>query len=362
MDTARSRLRADGSRTRLDADELAIDARDVHVTYSDGTEAVCGVDLQVAEGEFFGFLGPNGAGKTTTIETLVTLLHPTAGSVSVNGFDVVEESQAVCESIGYMAQETSVDVELTARENLRFACRVYGVPATEREGRIAELLDLVDLADVADRRAETFSGGMKKRLDAATALVHRPPVVFLDEPTTGLDPEARTALWDHFEAIKERGTTVVLTTQYLEEVDRLCDRISLLRDGQVVATDSPERLKSAVGGDVLELTLAEPSEQQRDRLAAAVSDVDAFERAAIEPTDCGAAITADNARAGVMDLFVALNEAGVTVTGFDVRSPTLDDVFLALTGESPATDDAADGPTSGTEPATSAAASEEVVE
>ena len=192
----------------------AIDAEEVVLTYSDGTEAVRGVTLSVPEGEFFGFLGPNGAGKTTAIKTFTTLLRPTAGTVTVNGFDVVEEAQSVRESIGYMAQETSVDEELTARENIKFACEAYGVPKTERSGRIDELLDLVDLAAVADKEADEFSGGMKKRLDVATALVHEPPLVFLDEPTTGLDPKARIRLWEYFREINEQGTTVFLTTQY----------------------------------------------------------------------------------------------------------------------------------------------------
>jgi len=168
------------------------------VTYSDGTEAVRGIDLDVPEGEFFGFLGPNGAGKTTAIKTFSTLLRPTGGSVRVNGFDTNEDPQSIRETIGYMAQETSVDEELTARENVKFACEAYGVPRDRRADRIDELLELVDLADVADKESEEFSGGMKKRLDVATALVHEPPLVFLDEPTTGLDPKARIRLWEYF--------------------------------------------------------------------------------------------------------------------------------------------------------------------
>ncbi|MEF8852853.1 MAG: ATP-binding cassette domain-containing protein [Haloarculaceae archaeon] len=194
----------------------AIDARGVELTYSDGTEAVRGIDLTVPEGEFFGFLGPNGAGKTT-IKTFATLLSPTGGETRVNGFDVEREARKVRESIGYMAQETSVDLELTARENVRFAAQAYGVPRGERAERIDELLELVDLADVADKEADEFSGGMKKRLDVATALVHDPPLVFLDEPTTGLDPKARNRLWEYFQRINDEGTTLFLTTQYLEE-------------------------------------------------------------------------------------------------------------------------------------------------
>ena len=169
------------------ADASAIDVSALELIYSDGTAAVQEVDLTVPEGEFFGFLGPNGAGKTTTIKVFATLLSPTSGEVRVNGFDVRSEARKIRESIGYMAQETSIDPELTAEENIRFACEAYGVPREKRSERVTELLDLVDLADVADKRVEEFSGGMKKRLDAATALVHRPPLVFLDEPTTGLE-------------------------------------------------------------------------------------------------------------------------------------------------------------------------------
>jgi ABC-2 type transport system ATP-binding protein len=333
MESQRPRIQADSS-YQPNEEQFVINAKDFHVTYEDGTEAVRDVSLDVAEGEFFGFLGPNGAGKTTTIKTLVTLLHPNQGSVTINGHDVEMEPQAVSESIGYMAQETSVDEELTARENIRFACNVYGVPASEQDDRIKELLELVGLADVADKRAENYSGGMKKRLDAATVLVHRPPLVFLDEPTTGLDPEARMRLWSYFESINEQGTTVFLTTQYLEEVDQLCDRLAVIQDGEIIATDSPERLKSSVGGDVLDLTLEDPSRQETERAISAVRELDVLEAAAIETTDDGFTITSERARGAVSELFVALHEAGVTVTGFDVRSPTLDDVFLTLTGES----------------------------
>ncbi|ADJ14530.1 ABC transporter ATP-binding protein [Halalkalicoccus jeotgali] len=311
----------------------AIEATSVELTYSDGTEAVRGINLAVPEGEFFGFLGPNGAGKTTAIKTLTTLLRPTAGTVAVNGFDVIEEPRAVRASIGYMAQETSIDKELTARENVSFACEAYGVPRGERADRIDELLDLVDLADVAEKRADGFSGGMRKRLDVATALVHRPPLVFLDEPTTGLDPKARIDLWEYFREINRQGTTVFLTTQYLEEADQLCDRLSVIQDGRIVATDSPEALKSQVGGDVLDITLADASEDDRTRARRVAERSGLFEDGTVEPTDEGISVTSKRARRSGTDLLVALRDAGLTVTGFDVRSPTLDDVFLAITGE-----------------------------
>jgi len=325
-----------------------LDARDVQLTYNDGTEALRGVDLTIPKGEFFGLLGPNGAGKTSFVKTLVTLLSPTDGDVFINGHDVTESKTAVRHSIGYMAQETSVDPELSARENISFACEAYGVPADERDERIDELLELIDLADVADKTADEYSGGMKKRLDAAMALVHRPPVVFLDEPTTGLDPEIRLRLWDHFREINEQGTTVILTTQYLEEADELCDRIGLLQDGEIIATDGPERLKSQVGGDVLELSIDAVDASELERAAQVANASGLFGSSAIEPTEDGLRVTASDARAKGTDLLVELSDAGFTVTGFDIRSPTLDDVFLALTGES-IDDGTEDEPESSTE-------------
>ena len=310
----------------------AIDVQGLELVYSDGTAAVQGVDLVVPEGEFFGFLGPNGAGKTTTIKVFATLLSPTGGTVRVNGFDVGSDAREIRESIGYMAQETSIDPELTAEENIRFACEAYGVPRKERSERVGELLDLVDLADVADKRAEEFSGGMKKRLDAATALVHRPSLVFLDEPTTGLDPKARNRLWDYFRRINDLGTTIFLTTQYLEEADQLCDRLAVILDGEIVAEGSPADLKSEVGGEVLEVEL-ENGGAARQEAATIAREFDAFVDASVSETDTGISVTAETARQHGTDLLVALRDAGLTVTGFNIRAPTLDDVFLAITGE-----------------------------
>ncbi|MFC4541748.1 ATP-binding cassette domain-containing protein [Halosolutus amylolyticus] len=312
--------------------DYAIEARDVAVTYADGTEAVRGVDLLVERGEFFGFLGPNGAGKTTMIKTLVTLLRPTAGTVRINGFDALETPRSVRATVGYMAQETSIDPELTARENLRYACAAYGVPRSERADRIDELLDLVDLTDVGGKEADDFSGGMKKRLDAATALVHRPPLVFLDEPTTGLDPAARNRLWEYFRRINDEGTTVFLTTQYLEEADQLCDRLAVIQNGTVVADGTPGALKRRVGGEILDVQLADPGKRERAVEIARHGDLFAV-GATVEPTDEGVAVTARDARTSGTDLLVALRDDGIGVVGFDVRAPTLDDVFLAVTGD-----------------------------
>jgi ABC-2 type transport system ATP-binding protein len=309
---------------------IAVDG--LELTYSDGTRAVQGIDMTVPQGEFFGFLGPNGAGKTTTIKVFATLLSPTAGSVTVNGFDVRDSPRQVRETIGYMAQETSIDPELTAAENIRFACEAYGVPRSERAERVDDLLDLVDLADVADKRAEEFSGGMRKRLDAATALVHEPPLVFLDEPTTGLDPKARNRLWDYFRRINDRGTTIFLTTQYLEEADQLCDRLAVILDGEIVADGAPADLKRRVGGEVLDVDLTDGPDA-RERAADIARGFDPFADASVSVTDDGISVTAETARQHGTDLLVALRDDGLTVTGFNIRAPTLDDVFLAITGE-----------------------------
>ncbi|ACV11519.1 daunorubicin resistance ABC transporter ATPase subunit [Halorhabdus utahensis DSM 12940] len=337
--------------------ERSIEMDALSLTYADGTHAVEDVTLSVPQGEFFGFLGPNGAGKTTTIKVLATLLEPTSGTVEVNGFDVVRDRTAVRASIGYMAQETSIDTELTARENLMFACDAYGVPRDDRARRIADLLNLVDLADVADTPAGNFSGGMKKRLDAATALVHDPDLVFLDEPTTGLDPQARNRLWEYFRRINAGGTTVFLTTQYLEEADHLCDRLAVIRDGRIVADGAPDELKRRVGGDILELEVggdrAESAGEPVDAAADIVRETAAVEPSAtVETTDDAIRITARDAGDLGPDVLLALRDADVPVTGFDVTEPTLDDVFLAIAGDS------ADG-LDGTTETVDAAATEE---
>lgn len=336
---ARSQTATETDSSSLAADApAAIDVEGLELVYSDGTTAVQGLDLTIPEGEFFGFLGPNGAGKTTTIKIFATLLSPTSGTVRVNDFDVGSDARAIRESIGYMAQETSIDPELTAEENIRFACEAYGVPRGQRDDRVTELLDLVDLADVADKRSEEFSGGMKKRLDAATALAHRPALVFLDEPTTGLDPKARNRLWEYFQRINDLGTTIFLTTQYLEEADQLCDRLSVILDGEIVADGSPADLKREVGGELLDVEL-DGGSTARGRAATIAREFEAFTDAAVTETDEGISVTAETARQYGTDLLVALRDAELTVTGFNIRAPTLDDVFLAITGEGLDTED-----------------------
>lgn len=312
---------------------LAVDARGLSLTYGDGTEALKNVSLKVPKGEFFGFLGPNGAGKTTFIKILVTLLRPTEGEVRVNGFDLKEESQAIRETIGYMDQETRVDGELSAWDNLQFVCEAYGVPRVKREERIEELLDLVELSDVADKKADNFSGGMKKRLDVATALVHEPPLIFLDEPTTGLDPKSRERLWKYFEKINKEGRTFFLTTQYLEEADRLCDRIAVIQGGEVIETDSPEGLKQRVGGHVLEICIEGDGEIKK-RAADIVRKADILDDGVnVDVTEDGINVASNQIQGQGTDLLVELKDLGIPIIGFNLHEPTLDNVFLTITGE-----------------------------
>jgi len=352
--TADGTTRTDGTADR----DHSVAVENLELTYSDGTRAVDGVSLAIERGEFFGFLGPNGAGKTTTIKVLATLLNPTDGTVAVNGYDVSDRRRAVRASVGYMAQETAIDEELTARENLDFACAAYGVPREERADRIDELLALADLADVADRPAGDFSGGMKKRLDAATALVHDPQLVFLDEPTTGLDPKARNRLWDYFRRINDDGTTVFLTTQYLEEADALCDRLAVIRDGEIVERGGPAQLKRRVGGEILEVDVGGVDDGHEtddsgvpDPVATAAeiarSQGQFGDDAAVETTDDGVRVTTRRASERGTDFVVALREAGVAVERFDVEEPSLDDVFLAIADGERADLDAADGDSPG---------------
>jgi ABC-2 type transport system ATP-binding protein len=297
-----------------DTGSTAISMQDTGFTYSDGTEAVNGLTLEVPEGEFFGFLGPNGAGKTTTIKMLVTLLQPTNGRIIVNGSDADSDPHRVRNAVGYMAQETSIDLDLTARENLRFACDTHHVPKADRAERIAELLELVDLADVADKQADTFSGGMKKRLEwrphSSTT-----PLVFLDEPTTGLNPRVRNRLWEYFRGINDKGTTLFLTTQYLEEADELCDRLAVIVNGEIVATGSPAELKATVGGDILEIDIVDATDAQLDCARTAVQNADVLDSdESVSADNDSITVTSQPAREIAPDVIVA---SGTPVSPLD---------------------------------------------
>jgi ABC-2 type transport system ATP-binding protein len=300
--------------------------------YPDGTKAVDAVTFHVKSGEVFGFLGPNGAGKTTTIRILVTLLPKTAGTASVGGFDVDREPEPIRKMIGYAGQFIGVDVDLTGRENLILQARLHGIGPRDARRRADELLELFALTDARDKRAGAYSGGMRRRLDLAQGLVHAPPLVFLDEPTTGLDPQTRTALWTHLGELRAGGTTIFLTTQYMEEADRLCSRLAIIDHGKIVVEGSPVGLKANVGGDVVTVSL--PEDADGALVERAKRALTGFPGAG-EPTtfDHSVAVPVKDAGRSLSDLVRRLDEHGVPIAQLSFATPTLDEVFLKYTGE-----------------------------
>jgi ABC-2 type transport system ATP-binding protein len=288
--------------------------------------AVGGVDLQVGEGEIYGFLGPNGAGKSTMVRMLTTLLRPSAGRAIVAGGDVVDDADAVRFRIGVALQEAALDEKQTGRELLDLQGRFYGMSERDRSARIAELLELVDIGDAIDRRIGTYSGGMKRRLDLAAALVHGPDVLFLDEPTTGLDPTSRATVWQEVRRLNEQGMTIFLTTQYLEEADELADRVGIIDHGRLVAEGTPTELKRSIGNDVIVARV----DADEDHVRKALADIDDLD--SIEVRGDEVRVVTANGAAAISPVAVALNEGGVPVKALTLRTPTLDDVFLATTG------------------------------
>jgi ABC-2 type transport system ATP-binding protein len=305
----------------------AIEAKDLVLEYKKGPRAVDGIDLAVSEGEIYGFLGPNGAGKSTTVHVLTTLLPPTSGTAHVAGYDVVEQGPQVRAAIGAALQEAALDPLLTGREHLRLQGSLQGMPREERESRAAELLERVGLAKAADRRVGGYSGGMKRRLDLALALVHRPRILFLDEPTTGLDIQSRTALWDEVKTLAEDGVTIFLTTQYLEEADALAGRIGIIDHGQIVAEGSPEELKSQIGQPTIEVVPANGSENGR-----VASVLGRFGEQVDSPR--GVAVRVGHGEADLGELVRALDAENLKVEHLQLHQPSLNDVFLAKTGRS----------------------------
>ncbi|HWL37060.1 MAG TPA: ATP-binding cassette domain-containing protein [Frankiaceae bacterium] len=311
----------------IDTRPLAIEVRGLKKSFKGGVDAVNGVDLEVREGEVFGFLGPNGAGKTTTVRMLCTLLPVSGGEAKVAGHDVSRDAARVRRAIGVALQEIGLDPLQTARELLTLQCGMYGMDNARAAARATELLDLVGLTEAADRRTKTFSGGMKRRLDLAAALVHSPSVLFLDEPTTGLDPASRVTVWDEVRRINDSGTTVFLTTQYLEEADQLCDRLAIIDHGRIVAAGTPAELKSAMGHDVVTITV---TEADRDAARAAVERLPGLQQV-VEERDA-LALYVENGAESIPALVRLLDKAGVTANAISVARPTLDDVFLKATG------------------------------
>jgi ABC-2 type transport system ATP-binding protein len=284
-------------------------------------EAVSGIDLEVHSGEIFGFLGPNGAGKSTTISMLCTLLTPTAGIASVAGINVMKDPAAVRQRIGLVFQDPSLDDQLTGRENLEFHAFIYSVPAAERRKRIDEMLDLLQLSDRASSQVRTYSGGMKRRLEIARGMLHQPQVLFLDEPTIGLDPQTRKSIWTHLNELRSRkGVTIFMTTHYMDEAE-YCDRIAIIDRGRIVALGTPDELKAKVGGDVVTMTSSDPD--------AAAREIE--ELLGVTPSRDNGALRMEvsDGKKFVPQLVRELTAPVDTVT---LRRPSLDDVFLKLTG------------------------------
>jgi ABC-2 type transport system ATP-binding protein len=288
--------------------------------------AVQGIDLRVDEGEIYGFLGPNGAGKTTTVRMLTTLLLPTGGRAEVAGRDVVSEARQVRASIGVALQEAALDPLMTGRELIRLQATLQGLPTGAGRKRADELLERVGLSYAADRRVGGYSGGMKRRLDLAAALVHEPRVLFLDEPTTGLDPVSRKTIWEEVQALNDDGTTVFLTTQYLEEADQLADNVGIIDRGRIVAEGTPEELKGEVGNPHIELAVAERAIPEAERAVAELGTLrppKGKNRVLLE---------VEQGAADIPQVVRALDEAGIEVESLELVRPTLDDVFVAKTG------------------------------
>jgi ABC-2 type transport system ATP-binding protein len=298
----------------------------LHKSYGD-VQALRGVDLRVEKGSVFGLLGPNGAGKTTAVRILTTLLDPDEGSARVAGFDVVRDAARVRQHIGLAGQYAAVDENLTGFENLEMVGRLYHLGRGHSRERARELLVSFDLSEAGDRLVRTYSGGMRRRLDLAAALVAKPPVLFLDEPTTGLDIRSRIGLWDAIEALVSEGTTVLLTTQYLDEADRLADRIAVIDQGIVIAEGTPEELKNQVGGERLEIHLCdtERGEEAVTALSSIASDRPFLENGTVR-------VPVTERRGTIADAVRRLDTAGIAIDDIAVTTPTLDDVFLTLTG------------------------------
>jgi ABC-2 type transport system ATP-binding protein len=310
-----------------DAKAPAIEARGLTRTFKGEIEAVRGVSFSVPEGEIFGFLGPNGAGKSTTIRMLCTLLPPSDGSASVAGHDVVADDDEVRHSIGVALQEIGLDPVQTGRELLELQCGLYGITGAAARERAAELLELVGLTDAAERRTKTYSGGMKRRLDLASALVHQPEVLFLDEPTTGLDPASRLTVWDEVRSINATGTTIFLTTQYLEEADALCERLAIIDAGKIVAEGTPESLKAEIGKDVVSVELHGADAERTQQV---IGDLPGLDRVIAQQD--ALALFVENGAASIAEVVRRLDAAHVDVGAISVSRPSLDDVFLEATG------------------------------
>jgi ABC-2 type transport system ATP-binding protein len=306
------------------------DLRRTFKTRSGAVEAVQGVDLSVAAGEIFGFLGPNGAGKTTTLRMLATLIAPTSGEATVAGADLRREPQLVRQRIGYVPQGGSTDPAETGRGELVLQGRLYGMTKSDATARAAEVLAALDLEAAADRGTGTYSGGMRRRLDVGLGIVHRPQVLFLDEPTTGLDPQARARMWDEIRLLREKGTTVFMTTHYLEEADALADRLAIIDQGRIVAEGTSDELKQAVAGDVVTIGVNGSGAQ----VLGIVQALPFVREASHDPEAGLVRLYVDRGETAVPHLLRSLDAAGLAPTSISLNKPSLDDVFLRQTGRS----------------------------
>ena len=304
---------------------LAVEAKNLKKTFKTkqgNVEAVRDVSLNVNKGEIFGILGPNGAGKSTTILMLTTLLRITSGTAKINDLDVVKNDSEVRNKIGIALQDTGIDNLLTARELFYTTARLWGLSKSKSKDRTEEMLNLVGLTEASDRRVKTYSGGMKRRLDLGLSLVHKPEVLFLDEPTTGLDPGSRRVLWDEIKKLRDEGVTIILTTQYLEEADELANRISIIDEGLVVAEGTPDELKSSIGGDVITLTFRSDDDAIKAQTIIENSDIE----------DNQIRVTVENGAEKIPNLLNQLVSKDINVQSVSANKPSLDDVFLKVTG------------------------------
>jgi ABC-2 type transport system ATP-binding protein len=297
-------------------------------------EAVRGVDLSVAEGEIFGFLGPNGAGKTTTLRMLATLIEPDGGEATVTGYDLMQSPAAVRERIGYVSQTGGASIAATGHENLVLQARLFGMDKAGARERAEKMLELLDLSSVADRLVSTYSGGQKRRLDIALGMVHRPELLFLDEPTTGLDPQSRARLWDEVRRLRERGTGVFLTTHYLDEADALCDRLAIIDNGVIVAEGTPDALKRRISGDVVTLGMEAVDHvvEQAQQVLRGLPFVSEAEVVESEASGDRLRLYVEHGEQTLPSILRSLDEAGLAVSEVSLSRPTLDDVFLKQTG------------------------------
>ena len=307
----------------------AIEINSLTKNFKDST-AVDNISLSVEEGEIFGFLGPNGAGKSTTMMILTTLLKPTSGNASVYGHDVITNPSNVRKNIGFVQQEIGIDEYLTARENLQFQCKISRIPKEQIQKRIEEVIDLVELTEKQDEQSITFSGGMRKRLDIACGLIHRPKVLFLDEPTVGLDIQTRRKIWQYIRKIhKEFGMTIFVSTHYMEEADSLCDRVGIIDYGKIQIVDTPESMKNKLETDMITFSII-PDENKQEQF---INKIKSFELTKnVEINGNNMVVQSSNSTQVIPKIFQASSEFGISIDSFVLNKPTLDDVFISYTG------------------------------